>query len=93
MRKGWSFQTTVIAVLATPFLGWAWIAIIEWLTLTDGTESNHITAAFRQALDTMPELMLVVLLALTVVNVGALGLIVGHLWHRWGPSRPRKKDW
>lgn len=92
-RKGWSYRTTLLMVLGTPLVAYAWIGLVEWLTLTDATESNHITAAFRRALDTQPELFVIILLALTVFYVWPLGVIVGHVWNRWGWTTPRKKDW
>lgn len=90
---GWSFKSTVVMVLSTPFVAWAWIGFIEWVTLADNVESNHITAAFRRLLDESPELTLLILLAITAVNAGVLGVILGHIWNRWGKTKPRKKGW
>lgn len=91
-RRGWSYVWTLVFVLATPLLATGWLGFIEWRTLSDSVESNHITAAFRRAMDTNPDLFVLTLVGTSILYCLPLGVILGHVFYRWGPSRPRRKS-
>jgi len=82
-RRGWKPIIPLVLTIGTLPLAAGWVALIEFLTLRDDMPANHITAAFRWALATSPDLTVVVLLFLTGVFSVALGVVVGHVYGDW----------
>ena len=63
-------MTGVILILSLVVIAVLW-AVVEWRTLTDSVEGNHITAVVRRAVAAQPGPF--ILLAL------AFGFLLGHL--------------
>lgn len=91
-RKGWHPLVTLTIIGLLPFNAWAVVAFVEAYTLSDSTPGNHITAAFRWALDTNPDLTLVVFTLWVLAWTLPAAVILGHIFHGWGgrDARPRE---
>lgn len=75
---------------------WVWYAWVEGQTLLDVIPDNHITASLRWALETNPDLTLLVgvvyAVALTVFVTVPTAVIAGHVWNRWGGKKEERSD-
>jgi hypothetical protein len=75
---------TLLMTALGPLVLWGWYGLVEALTLTDATPGNHITAAFRWALETNPDMTMVGAVGLTVLYTAPFWTVLGHVFHRWG---------
>ena len=82
-RRGWKPIITLVLTIGTLPLAAGWVALIEFLTLRDDMPANHITAVFRWALATSPDLTVVSLLFVTAFFSVAFGVVIGHVFGDW----------